>query len=325
PPPVGIAKAMANPTLRAFSWDLAEVWYATSPDGHNWTERGVAVHRGPEGGYDARTVCTANILVAKGRYYLFYQAAAGLGPADTGDFARNVIGMSWAKSPDGPWTRAEEPVLKTGPAGAFDHLHVHDPGLIVRNGKYWLYYKASPGGSLALGRDELPLGPILTRQAHLVGAEGGASGRDARWGIPISWGVAMADKPEGPYVKSGLNPVICGGHETEVWPYRRGVCALLWQGPEKFSLQYAEDGLNFVPKAHGLDVPRSAGFYRADKFIDTDSQPGPGITWGLHHAVHNKWLYLVRFDCDLTLERGEKIRKTNDELQKWLKEQQWNS
>jgi len=322
PPPVGPEKA--TETLRAFSWDLAEVWYATSPDGHDWTERGVAVQRGPKGGYDARSVCTPNILVAKNRYYLFYQAAANLLQAERGggDFAGNVIGMSWAKSPDGPWTRAAAPMLETGPAGAFDHRFIHDPSLIVREGKYWLYYKGQPGGPLARGHEESPLSLALARQARLVEAEGAGSGRNARWGIPISWGVAVADRPEGPYVKSGLNPVVCGGHETIVWPYRKGVCALLWQGPEKLSLQYAEDGLNFVPKAHGLDVPRSAGLYRADKFIDTDSEPGPGITWGLHHTYHNQWVYLVRFDCDLTLQRGDQIRKNNEELQQWLTEQQ---
>ena len=323
PSPVGIAEALANPSLRAFSWDLAEVWYATSPDGHNWTERGVAVHRGPEGAYDARTVCTPNILVANGNYYLFYQAAASLlqGERGAGDFAGNVIGMSWAKSPDGPWTRSEAPMLKTGAAGEFDHRFIHDPSLIVRGGKYWLYYKGQPGGPLARGHKPTLLSEALDRQVQIVKAEGAGSGRSARWGIPIAWGVAIADRPEGPYVKSKLNPVVCGGHETIVWPYRKGVCALLWQGPEKLSLQYAEDGLNFVPKAHGLDVPRSAGLFRADKFIDTEIQPGPGVTWGLHHAFHDQWLYLVRFDCDLTLKRGEQIRRNNQELQKWIEQQ----
>ena len=28
----------AKPTDRRFAWDLAEIWYATGPDGYNWTE-----------------------------------------------------------------------------------------------------------------------------------------------------------------------------------------------------------------------------------------------------------------------------------------------
>jgi len=296
PPHAGFDRA--TDTLRAYSWDLADLWYATSPDGKTWTERGVAVPRGPKGSFDHRSVFTPNVLVAGGRYYLFYQAAASLEQGrGRGDFAYNVIAMSRAKSPEGPWTKAPEPILKTGPHGAFDSRNVHDPSLIVREGKYWLYYKGHPDGPL---------------------------GRDTRWGVPIAWGVAMADRPEGPYIKSRLNPVICGGHETIVWPYRRGVCALLYQGPEKFSLQFAEDGLNFVPKAYGLDVPRAAGLFRADNFIDTDRQPGPGITWGLYHTFrvsHGRWHYLARFDCDLSLKRGDRIRKKNEAVQRWLKEQ----
>jgi len=131
--------------------------------------------------------------------------------------------------------------------------------------------------------------------------------------------VPIADKPEGPYVKSKLNPVICGGHETILWPYHSGVCALLSQGPEKHSLQYAEDGLNFYPKAHGLFVPEAAGVYRVGNFTDTDKMPGQGITWGLYHKL-GEWNYLMRFDCDLSLERGERIRKEYEELQKWRNE-----
>lgn len=281
PAHVGFDKA--TDTLRAYSWDLADLWCATSRDAKRWTERGVAVRRGPKGSFDARSVFTPNVLVANGRYYLFYQAAASLEQGrGLGDFAGNVIAMSWADSADGPWIKGPEPILRTGPEGAFDHRNVHDPSLIVREGKYWLYYKGSPGGS---------------------------TGRDKRWGVPIAWGVAFADKPEGPYVKSELNPVICGGHEVIVWPYRKGVCALLCQGPEKNSLQYAEDGLNFAPKAHGLDTPRAAGVYRADNFIDTDNQQGPGITWGLFHARRDRWHYLMRFDCDLSLTKGNRLRK----------------
>lgn len=289
-PIVGVEKS--TDTLRAYPWDLSDLWYATSPDGKNWTEQGLAVARGPKGSFDSRCVYTPDVLVADGRYYLFYQASSDDPQARRRDFAGNVvIGMSWANSPDGPWTRFPEPILKRGPEGAFDHEHVHDPSLIVREGKYWLYYKGTPGGS--------------TR-------------RDKKWGVPIAWGVATADKPEGPYVKSKLNPIICGGHETIVWPYRKGVCALLVQGPEKYSLQFAEDGLNFIPKAHGLDVPRAAGVYRVGNFTDTNKMPGQGITWGLYHITvriaGKKWNYLMRFDCDLSLERGEQIRKKNEEM-----------
>ena len=294
-PPAGIpvvGQQKATDTLRAYPWDLADIWCATSPDGINWAEQGPAATRGPKGSFDARSVFTPDVLVANGCYYLFYQAAANLTQGKgAGDFRGNAIGMSWADSPDGSWTRWPEPILNVGKPGSWDDNVVHDPTFIVRGGKYWLYYKC--GSSI--------------RKPN--------KWRDLR----IAWGVAIADKPEGPYVKSKLNPVICGGHETILWPYRSGVCALLSQGPEKHSLQYAEDGLNFYPKAHGLFVPEAAGVYRVGNFTDTDKMPGQGITWGLYHKL-GEWNYLMRFDCDLSLERGERIRKEYEELQKWRNE-----
>ena len=61
-------------------------------------------------------------------------------------------------------------------------------------------------------------------------------------------GVAIADKPEGPYVRNPTNPVIPGGHEVLVWPYGKGVVALITTaGPKEivYTLQYAEDGITF--------------------------------------------------------------------------------
>ena len=52
----------------------ATVWYATSPDGHTWTEKAEALARGPRGSWDEQSVFTPNILVAKGKYRLFYTA-----------------------------------------------------------------------------------------------------------------------------------------------------------------------------------------------------------------------------------------------------------
>jgi hypothetical protein len=132
----------------------------------------------------------------------------------------------------------------------------------VRGGKYWLYYKSARGS-----------GPPVYR--------------DPRSGAFINWGLAISDNPEGPYLRSEWIPVICGGHEVFVWPYRRGVCAPLIQGPERNSLQYAEDAVNFVPKAHGLDVPEAAGLYRADNYLDSDTLPEPGLRYGLYHRARN--------------------------------------
>ena len=143
------------------------VWYATSPDGHAWTEQGEALARGEEGTWDGQSVFTPNILVAEGRYWLFYTGVSfypgkGKGPD-------SKIGIAVANSPDGPWQK-----LATNPALAnskdeelFDSHLVDDACLIARDGKYWFYYK---------GR-QLGKSPRYTQM-----------------------GLAIADKPEGPYL-----------------------------------------------------------------------------------------------------------------------------
>ena len=39
-------------------WDLADICYATSKDGFNWVEQGVAVPRAPKGNYGDRSLST---------------------------------------------------------------------------------------------------------------------------------------------------------------------------------------------------------------------------------------------------------------------------
>jgi len=303
-----VGPKFANDTFRAYHWDMSDVWYATSPDGYHWTEKGVAVKRGPKGRYDHRSVFTADILVFKGKYYLYYQAAGSLDqavkmgnhPTLGGDFLPNVIGMSWADSPDGPWHAMDKPVLEVGADDAWDSNVVHDPSLIVRGGKIWLYYKSSPRTPY----DYNNKGDVFARKYADISR--------------AAVGVAIADKPEGPFAKSKYNPVIVSGHEVIVWPYKKGVCAILTEGPEANSIQYAEDGINFYPEKFGTKLPEAAGTYRGEgNFVDTDEQAGPGIKWGLMHMLGD-WNYLERFDCDLSLEKGLKKDDEYRKLHEWM-------
>ncbi|WP_298535711.1 family 43 glycosylhydrolase [uncultured Algibacter sp.] len=263
------------------SWLNADLWYATSKDGVNWKEQGPAVERGGKGSWDDYSVFTTNILVANGKYYLTYQAR-------TFFEQRNVIGMAWADTPDGPWTKLSNPILRTTPDGKLKNEHktgfthvledatlepgswdsgaVHDPGVIVRNGKYYLYYKG-----------------------HAVGEKMYSDSK---------WGVAISDSPEGPYIKSPYNPVTNSGHEIWVFPWKSGIAAIVdWAGPEKGTVQYSEDGLNFEVITVLEDIPPAGGAYIADKFLDTKN--GKGFDWGLCHYGRSNWTFLVRFECDL--------------------------
>ena len=97
------------------------VWYATSEDGHKWTEKGMALQKGEPGTWEGASVFTPNILVAQGRYWLFYTGTSR-------DFHKkpfnpdSKIGIAVSDSPDGPWERlASNPAL-TNSAVSYTHL-----------------------------------------------------------------------------------------------------------------------------------------------------------------------------------------------------------
>jgi len=218
----------------------ATVWYATSEDGLKWEEKGMALDKGKAGTWEGASVFTPNIMIAEGKYWLFYTGTSN-------EFARkpfnpdSKIGIAVSESPDGPWKRVgTEPVLKNSdnPEDFDSHL-VDDACLIVRDGKYWFYYKGRQQGK----------GPGQTKM-----------------------GVAIADKPGGPYVKHEKNPIIPGNHEVVVWPLGKGVAAMIGTtGPKNItkSILYAEDGLNFVKTDDVVKGPVGAGAYRPEAFTDS--------------------------------------------------------
>lgn len=227
----------------------ATVWYATSQDGLDWTEQGMALAKGKHGTWEGASVFTPNILVAEGKYWLFYTGVSR-------EYERpynpdSKIGIAVSDSPDGPWER-----LATNPAlvnsydpNEFDSHLVDDACLIVRGGKYWFYYK---------GR-QLGKSPAETQM-----------------------GVAIADQPQGPYLKHEANPVIPGNHEVVVWPQGKGVAALIGTtGPEEITntVQYAEDGIHFSKIYDVKNGPWAGGTYRPEAF--TESGKGGLPEWGV--------------------------------------------
>lgn len=273
-----------DPDKKVFPWDKTEIWYATSTDGWEWNEQGVAVTFGPKGAYDDRSVFTPEILAHGGKYYLVYQCIKA--PYVNRSF--NTVGMSVADDPRGPWMRLEEPILEPAmdgvwdgeedsrfavtEQGSFDSQKVHDPTLLYYKNKYYLYYKGER------------MGERMT-----------CGGREIRWGVAIS------DKPEGPYVKSEYNPITQSGHELCIWPYKGGVamCSSA-DGPERQTIQYAPDGINFEIMSYIGSAPSAMGLVTT---FDNNIHPTEGLKWGLCHLTKiypgESWLtgdnYLVRF------------------------------
>ena len=291
-PPVGHERA--TDTLPAVPWDLADVWYAASEDGHLWEEQGPAVTRGPQGSYDERSVFTPDVLAHEGRYYLVYQVTTSPSYRCTPE----SIAIAWADAPDGPWTKSPAPIVEPDESGevderahpeqatvkgTWDSLRVHDPALLFRENKYWLYYKGE-----GIGHSNME----------------------------SKWGAAVADDPLGPYVKSPANPISNSGHEVMVWNYRGGVGGLVTRcGPEKDTIQFAADGLNFEIKSAVTAPPQAAGAYRVDEARNTE--PLSGLNWGLSHvttysfhaiqqgrdvlglaAIDEPWDFIIRWERD---------------------------
>ncbi|MEM1107996.1 MAG: glycoside hydrolase [Planctomycetota bacterium] len=281
--PVGMGRAKeATDTIPSADWDLAEVWYATSDDGFVWEEKGVAVPRPPEPQVGWRSVCTPDILKWGGRFYLYYQAF--LEPSGLrGDYC--PVCVSSADSPDGPWTAHDGVVLPNGAEGEWDEFAIHDPYPLVHDGQIYIYYKS-----------------VFNRPGHM-------------W---LGQGLATSADPLGPFEKHPLNPVINSGHETALFPFRGGVAAMVIRdGTEHYTMQYAEDWVNFEVASICELMPTAAGLYVPDAFDDTGD--GQGVTWGLSHFVNaggpaTSHSMLARFDCDLRANEIDPLFKSTTYL-----------
>ncbi len=271
---------------KRYQWDYADIFYATSEDGVNWVEQGIAVARGGKGSYDERTVCTPDITVYENKYYLVYQCIEL-----DGEYigTHEKLAMAVADNPNGPFIKCEKPILERKEDGFwFEHSKedkdtyndcefegtVHDPMLFAFNGKFYIYYKC------LIQKDRTALQTINKSQG----------GRH---------GVAIADNIEGPYVASECNPITNSGHETLLWEYDNGIATLIiHDGPEANTIQYSKDGINFDIMSVVPTPPPAGGAFRTEH---TNDSPLAGLEWGLYHPTYKadvRWDYIARFDAE---------------------------
>ena len=263
---------------KVFPWDRSDIWYATSEDGWTWNEKGLAVGRGEPGRFDDRSVFTSEILVHEGKYYLVYQTVKS--PYNIR--VKEEVAIAWADSPDGPWHKSDAPIIspadngvwegtednrfKVLKKGDFDSHKTHDPCLLAFKGKFYLYYKGEQMG------EEITFG-----------------------GRQIRHGVAIADNPLGPYKKSPYNPISNSGHEICVWPYNGGIASLITtDGPEKNTIQWSPDGINFEIMSVIKGAPHAIGLNRS---ADNEKEPTEILRWGLtHEYVTSDYQVIKRFE-----------------------------
>jgi hypothetical protein len=124
--------------------------------------------------WDADVTHNANALFHNGKYYLFYTGQYGNGRSYPMHRNHQRIGLAIAEKPQGPWTRFEQPIVDISEdSTAFDSLCVTNPAACIR-----------PDGGVVL---------IFKAVQYLEGKEMGGN---------VRYGVAIADSPEGPYLKA---------------------------------------------------------------------------------------------------------------------------
>lgn len=247
-----------------------DLWYASSKDkGHTWKEEGQILGIGEKGAFDSQAVFTPNIIKGDNTYYLFYTGVKPTPGRTDGVFENNsttdvtALGLAVSNNPDGPFKRISiKPILEVSEdPEKFDSYRIDDASLLFKDGKYLLFYK---GRSRSHGAG----GPAHTQM-----------------------GVAVADIPEGPYIKNG-SPILDNGHEVMIWHQGKGVATL---ASISSTLEYSKTGLDFITDRKAIKVenrPYAPGAYRADLTGGESNK----LEWGIS-MVHNKAdSYLIRYD-----------------------------
>jgi hypothetical protein len=218
---------------------------ADHPEGKFTYVSTVLSPRGP-GFWDATTCHNPHIRQLGNRYYLYYMGNAN-GKTNT-----KRIGLAVADSLNGPWQRSDAPILEPGPAGAWDDHCTTNPSLVHHpNGEYWLYYKS--WNTAEYERDK------------------GKAIRGNR-----KYGLAVAQKPEGPFHKYAGNPLI---DFSKLGDNKQLEDAFVWYEQDRFKMLardmgvYAQDIGLYMDAKDGLhwSFP-SIAFYNAAHYIQ---QPPP--------------------------------------------------
>ncbi|MHA6247389.1 glycoside hydrolase family protein [Pontibacter sp. CAU 1760] len=131
-----------------------------------------------EGYWDGTTCHNPHIKLVDGRYCLFYMGNANR-KTDT-----KRVGLAVADSPYGPWERPDQPLLEAGTGNAWDNHCTSNPSFIKHpNGEYWLYYKS-------------------------WNTEEYENYTDPKIRGNRKYGLATADKLQGPYTRFEGNPIL---------------------------------------------------------------------------------------------------------------------
>jgi len=239
---------------RNYSWKIG---HATSPDGIIWTKdvNNPVLDKGTTGSWDAGMAHSPIVMVVNNTFHMWYTGWKGV----TVDFD-NQIGH--ATSPDGiTWTKdPNNPVLPTGPDGAWDHGWVVAYSILYDSNKYHMWYGAWDGINFTYPRighatspDGLtwtkdPANPVLVADAGSwdfprvdfpsVIFDGTTYHMWYSGGSMYSWKIGYATSADGSsWTKYSSNPVLGTGKEGS-WDSRSVATMSVLDNSGKFMMWY---------------------------------------------------------------------------------------
>jgi hypothetical protein len=200
------------------------------------------IRTGGKGAWDEVMLEASDAIRDVDTYYFYYHAI-GRGDENEENGPGYQVGVASSNHPLGPFKKhGDGPVLKVGPNGSWDGGDVAC-AMVLKDGnedepKYYMWY--SGGGShegdvwgVGLAMADHPLGPWKKYEGNPIlkdfGYVGGVVKVDGQYRLysayPISWegykgdysplAVALADKPEGPWVKYEGNPLMRKGEKGD--------------------------------------------------------------------------------------------------------------
>lgn len=188
--------------------------------------------------WDSMTIHNPTIHKVGDQYALFY-----MGNCDGTVYTKRV-GLAISDSLDGPWKRSDTPIVQPSQNRSdWDSINTTNPSFLQHpNGQFWLYYKA-------WNTDD------WEHDLELRALEPGTS--DTGLHTNRAYGLAIADKLEGPYIKCEGNPII------NLRSYGPGM--------------QCEDGYIFIQDEKFKMLMRDMGFYNHEYGLMFESDDG--ISW----------------------------------------------
>ena len=183
-----------------------------------------------------------------GRYYLYYMGNYG-----NGEFwnHRNHqrIGVAVADTPEGPWQRADQPLIDVTP-GSYDHLMTSNPAVCPRpDGTYLMVYKG-------VGEGKLPFGGTV---AHGVAIATGPTGPFTKQPTPMFQKEGVKFPAEDPFIWAQNGRLYALVKDMKGVFTNAGTSLALFESPDGLSWQPALNTWQGTISAPETGKPNSVG------------------------------------------------------------------